>query len=105
MKVPAQYSRFAGRPWIRETINGDEVMWRPYRVETFSMGDTEPVAVVRATAGESLYSLAAKYYKGIDRPEQLAWLIAEVNDIVDPTISIEGMDIIIPPISVFEGEG
>lgn len=105
MKRPADFSQWRGLIWIRERVSATlDRMWRPYRTRIFTIpADTQPVATVRCGASDSLWSLAAKYYRGIDRPEQLWWFIAEVNDIVDPTIALDGMDIRIPPLSLLEG--
>lgn len=107
MKRPTQYSLDHGFTWLKEIISATVVhLWRPYRTNTYKLENgVEPVAVVKAGANDTLWSLAAKYYRGVDRPEQLWKLIAEVNDIVDPTRSIAGMEIKIPPLSLLEEVG
>jgi hypothetical protein len=49
--------------------------------------------------GETLFTIAAKYFKGFDRPNGLWWIIADFQPIPihDPTVSIaENTTIVIP---------
>ncbi len=104
MHRPARYSQWAGQPWLREDRpDGTSVSWRPPRSVLRSLPDgIAPVATVVCTAADTLHSLAARHYHGLDRPEQLWWLIAEANDIVDPTLSLDGTTVHVPPLSLLE---
>lgn len=104
MKTPQRYSRFAGKAWMRmDWGDGTTRLLRPLDLARATLpSNVNPVAEVVAGAQDTLWSLAAYYYRSLDRPEQLWWLIAEVNGIVDPTLEITGMRIIIPPLSVLE---
>jgi len=101
---PAEYSRFRDNRWFRQLLaSGVELMWRPYRLRRLRMPATlDPVDVVRGDATMSLWSLAALYYRGLDRPEELWWLIADANDIVDPTLKLDGRDVLIPPTALLD---
>jgi len=106
MKRPEDYSRFNGMTWIREAITSTiDHLWRPYRTKLYEMTeDIDPVATVKCGATDTLWSLCAQYYRGVDRPEQLWWLIAEVNGLVDPTLSLTGKTIVIPPLSILDDQ-
>ena len=106
MKRPADFSRWNGLTWIRERITATvDHLWRPWRSKLYVMeDDTTPVVTVKCGATDTLWSLCAQYYRSVDRPEQLWWLIAEVNDLVDPTVSLTGKTIVVPPLSVLEDQ-
>lgn len=49
--------------------------------------------------GETLWTLAARFYSGVNRPASLWWVIADFqpDPIIDPTIKLEiGATIVIP---------
>lgn len=49
--------------------------------------------------GDTLHTLAAKYFRGIDRPAQLWWVIADFQPepVFDPTIKLAlGATIVVP---------
>lgn len=104
MKRPERWSRFAGKPWVRAAWgDGTDRQYRPCTLQPVEMpAGKDPIAVVTCGAQDTLQSLAARYYRGVDRPEQLWWLIADVNGIVDPTLVLTGTQVVIPPLSVLE---
>lgn len=106
MKRPEDYSRFNGLTWIREVITSTvDHLWRPWRSKLYVMpDDVDPVVTVKCSVTDTLWSLAATHYRSVDRPEQLWWLIAEVNDLVDPTVSLNGKTIVVPPLSILEDQ-
>ncbi len=58
-------------------------------------------------AGDTLWSLAGKYYRGIPRPNGLWWVIADFQPqpIRDPTLKIpEGTVLVIPSVRVLREE-
>jgi hypothetical protein len=57
--------------------------------------------------GDSLYTLAAKYYRGLPRPSGLWWVIADFqpNPVHDPTLKLEvGRVLIIPSLRTVQEE-
>lgn len=73
----------------------------PFRFKVF---DDNRFHVVKD--GDSLFSLAAKYFRGVSRPAGLWWVIADFQPepIHDPTVKLEsGKVVVIPSLrTVFE---
>jgi len=101
---PAEYSRFQGESWVRrKRSDGVEVQWRPPRTRRILMPSTlSPVATVVGDSTTTLWSLAARFFRGLSRPEELYWLIGDVNGVVDPTLALDGKVIVIPPIRILD---
>jgi Tfp pilus assembly protein FimV len=90
-----QYSRFRfcvgltdekGRPFLSEA--------EPYLYRSFA--DNVQHQVVE---GDTLWSLAAKYFDGVSRPEALFWVLAQFQPepIHDPTLAlVPGSVLVIP---------
>ncbi len=57
--------------------------------------------------GDTLHSLAARYFKGYVRPEGLFWIIADFQPqpILDPTLAlVEGTTIVVPSVRTVQEE-
>jgi hypothetical protein len=79
-----------------ENDNGDFILTdpSPYRYRPFSDNSFHTVE-----SGDNLFNIAAKYFKGFNRPSGLYWIIADFqpDPVHDPTLKIsEGTQLIIP---------
>jgi hypothetical protein len=74
----------------------------PFRFRTF---DDNRTHVVRE--GDTLHSLAARYFSGLARPAGFWWVIADFqpDPIVDPTIALEtGRVLVVPSVRTLTEE-
>lgn len=74
----------------------------PYRFRPFRDNRTHPVS-----EGDTLFSLAARFFRGIPRPSGLYWIIMDFqpDPIHDPTLKLKkGSTLIIPSVRTVEEE-
>lgn len=55
--------------------------------------------IYQAQAGENVYSIAARHFRGFERPAALFWIIADYQPtpILDPAKDLDGTKVYIPP--------
>lgn len=83
---PLQYSRYAFCVAVKDAV-GDLVLYgeEPYRFRDFPDNRIHTVA-----EGDTLHSLAARYYQGLPRPARFWFVIADFQPepLHDPTIQL-----------------
>lgn len=92
---PREFSRYTFATAVQDA-EGDLVLYgqAPYRYKKFT--DNREHVVCQ---GETLFTLAARYFRGIPRPAGLWWVIADFqpDPIHDPTQSLELNRVLIIP--------
>jgi hypothetical protein len=97
MMPPREFSRFTFTNGVTDA-SGRMILEdrEPFR---YVKRDDNVQHVVRT--GDTLFSLAARYFKGFDRPDGLWWIIADFQPqpILDPTLLlVEGSVVIVPSV-------
>lgn len=100
---PRRYSRYTFATAVQDD-EGDLVLYgeEPYRFKSFSDNREH---IVRQ--GDTLYTLAAKYFRGLPRPAGLWWIIADFqpSPIHDPTQELTpGKVLVIPSLRTVSEE-
>jgi hypothetical protein len=75
--------------------------------EPFLYQDRQDNIIHIVNSGDTLWSLAGKYYRGVPRPNGLWWVIADYQPqpIRDPTLKIpDGTVLVLPSIRVLREE-
>ncbi len=67
----------------------------PFRFQPFPDNRTH-----RVVEGETLFSLAGRYFDPLPRACGYWWAIADFNEILDPTLALDGAVLAIPSIRV-----
>lgn len=101
--APRRFSRLSFATAVRDTA-GDLVLYgeEPYRFRDLSDNREH---VVRE--GDTLFALAARYFRGIPRPDGLYWVIMDFQPepIHDPTLQLDvGRVLIIPSLRTLQEE-
>lgn len=98
-------SRYAASPVVLNTTSG-VVSLTPRT--PFRFRDRVDTIVHLATTGDSLHSIAARYYGTISStPERLWWVLADFQPapVIDPTLALEeGRFIYVPAPAVVQSE-
>lgn len=101
--APRQWSRYTFSTAVRDA-GGDLVLYgqEPYRYREFPDNREHLVR-----EGDTLFSLAARYFVGIPRPDGLYWVISDFQPVPihDPTLALDpGRILIIPSIRTLREE-
>lgn len=87
---------------LYSNTSGERVLYLKYR-EPISYVSDEENQVYVVKAGDTLHSLANKFFNGFPTPSRLWWVIAEYQPepIFDPTLRLEpGSLLIIPSVTM-----
>lgn len=95
---PREFSRHVFSTGTRfDDLGENELLLTDREPYTFQVLSDNVLHVVKA--GDTLWSLAGRYYRGMRRPNGLWWAIADFQPqrIVDPTIELpQGSIVVIP---------
>lgn len=95
---PRLHSRFMFET-ATEDEDGDLLLSEPEPFRYLALRDNRAHVV---GVGDTLWNLAARYFRGIPDPAQLWWVIADFQPepLLDPTITlVEGSTLIIPSVA------
>jgi hypothetical protein len=97
---PRQFSRFALSAVVPSNVDERKLILTervPYRFRVLPDTIEHPV-----TDGDTLYTIASRYYVALDRPAGLYWVIADFqpDPIHDPTLAIDRAVIYVPSLNV-----
>lgn len=100
---PSRLSRYRFSRYLRDE-NGVKYLSdrEPFAYRSFADNITHSVV-----EGDTLFSLAARYFSGFDRPSGLWWVIADFqpDPIRDPTFPLEiGRELVIPSVRTVSEE-
>ncbi len=102
---PRQFSRFSLSGAINSGPNSaDQILTERVPFRFVADPNTVQHSVV---AGDSLFTIAARYYGTLDRPAGLWWVIADFqpDPIHDPTLALEpGTTIFVPSLQLVQSE-
>lgn len=81
-----EWSEYRFSTQYREPDTGHLMLTDPIPVDFIAFDDNEPYTVVE---GDTLWSIASRRYKGFPRPARFWRVLADFNNIYDPTLPLE----------------